>query len=326
MVYQIRLKGHLDSQWTDWFEGLTITLEEDGDTLLTGPVVDQAALHGLLKKVRDLGMPLISVNQVQFQETHPYRSKKEKEMNTNKSTIGIDPKVKLSIRKIAVITGVIFIIATLMGPVLATPLTPDLTGTDYLTRVSAHPNQVAGAVLLWIISAFTSVGIAISLYPVLKEWNAGLALGSVIFRTIEAAFYMVVFLGLMSLLTLSQQFITAGAADRASLQAIGDLLVSIRDHAGLLAVFAFCLGAFMYYYLFFQSRLIPRWLSGFGIVAIILMMVACVLALFSGNRITSYIPLAAPIAVQEMVLGVWLIVKGFNPSAIASQSAKTETN
>ena len=78
MVYQIRLKGHLGSQWTDWFEGLTITLEEDGNTLLTGPVVDQAALHGLLKKVRDLGMPLVSVIEVQFNENHPYRPKKEK--------------------------------------------------------------------------------------------------------------------------------------------------------------------------------------------------------------------------------------------------------
>jgi hypothetical protein len=65
MVYQIRIKGHLGHQWTDWFEGLTITLEEDGDTLLTGPVVDDAALHGLLKKVRDLGMPLLSVNRVE---------------------------------------------------------------------------------------------------------------------------------------------------------------------------------------------------------------------------------------------------------------------
>ena len=61
LVYQIRLKGHIGSQWTDWFEGLAITLEEDGETLLTGPVVDQAALHVLLKKVRDLGIPLISV-------------------------------------------------------------------------------------------------------------------------------------------------------------------------------------------------------------------------------------------------------------------------
>jgi hypothetical protein len=76
-IYEIRIKGHLGQQWTDWFGGLTITLEDNGDTLLTGPVVDQAALHGLLKKVRDLGMPLISVIQVQFNETHPYRSKKE---------------------------------------------------------------------------------------------------------------------------------------------------------------------------------------------------------------------------------------------------------
>jgi hypothetical protein len=65
MIYQIRIKGHLGHQWTDWFEGLTITLEENGETLLTGPVVDQAALHGLLKKVRDLGMPLLSVNRVE---------------------------------------------------------------------------------------------------------------------------------------------------------------------------------------------------------------------------------------------------------------------
>ena len=64
MIYQIRIKGHLSTQWTDWFGGLSINLEEDGDTLLTGPGVDQAALYGLLKKVRELGMPLISVNRV----------------------------------------------------------------------------------------------------------------------------------------------------------------------------------------------------------------------------------------------------------------------
>ncbi len=66
MVYQIRIKGHLGPQWTDWFGGLTVTLEDNGETLLTGPVVDQAALHGLIKKVRDLGMPLISAVRVKL--------------------------------------------------------------------------------------------------------------------------------------------------------------------------------------------------------------------------------------------------------------------
>lgn len=65
IVYQIRLEGHLGPQWTDWFGGMTLALEENGDTLLTGPVIDQAALHGLLKKVRDLGMPLLSLNRVE---------------------------------------------------------------------------------------------------------------------------------------------------------------------------------------------------------------------------------------------------------------------
>jgi hypothetical protein len=69
MVYQIRIKGHLGTQWTDWFEGLTITLEDNGDTLLTGPVVDQAALYGLLKKVRDSGLPLVSVSPLEPSQT-----------------------------------------------------------------------------------------------------------------------------------------------------------------------------------------------------------------------------------------------------------------
>ena len=89
MVYQIRIKGQLGRHWTDWFEGLTLTLEDNGETLLTGPVVDQAALHGVLRKVRDLGMPLLSVIRVtpgqaeapDVNETHQHRSKKGEDTN-----------------------------------------------------------------------------------------------------------------------------------------------------------------------------------------------------------------------------------------------------
>ena len=109
-----------------------------------------------------------------------------------------------------------------------------------------------------------------------------------------------------------------------ALQAVGDALQSLHNRAALLGVFAFCTGAFQYYFLFFQTRLIPRWLSGFGIVAIISMLTACVLSLFSGNEITSYIPLAAPIGLQEMVLAVWLIVKGFSPAVVAEPAKAGE--
>ena len=74
MIYQIRVKGHLGPHWAGWFEGMAITLEANGDTLLTGPVIDQAALYGLLKKVRDLGMPLISVNPIPFPPVEPCKA------------------------------------------------------------------------------------------------------------------------------------------------------------------------------------------------------------------------------------------------------------
>ncbi len=90
-IYEIRVAGHLSRQWADRFEGLTVTLEEDGNTLLTGPVADQAALHGLLKKVRDLGMPLVSVIQIQFN-----RSDQGEKMNPSTTAKKIDTKVLLS--------------------------------------------------------------------------------------------------------------------------------------------------------------------------------------------------------------------------------------
>jgi len=224
-------------------------------------------------------------------------------------------------RRAALSAGVLFITAT-AASVSATALSrPLLNHSDYLTRVTANANQAAGAALLDFLAAAASAGIAISLYPILKGWNVGLALGSVVFRTVEAVMYVAGLVTLLSLPALGQPFSRAASADRASYQAIGDSLLNARDQVILAGVLALSLGALMYYYLFYRSRLVPRWLSGWGIAAIILMIVACLLAWFSHNPVTSYTILALPIGVQELVLAVWLIAKGFNAAALQSRTA-----
>ncbi|HEY5248184.1 MAG TPA: DUF4386 domain-containing protein [Dermatophilaceae bacterium] len=215
-----------------------------------------------------------------------------------------------STRRISIATGTLFIIAT-VAAVAAAALLPALTGPGYLAGVSSHPHQMATSALLYLIAAGTSVGIAIALYPLLKTINPALALGSVVFRTIEAVFYTAAVVSLLSLLTLGQQLATAPAANRAPIQAMAAYVLSVRDHSSLVAVFAFSLGALMYYVVFYRSRLVPRWLSGWGIAGVLLMLTACLLALFSNNDVTGYKVLIAPIALQEMVFAVWLLVKGF---------------
>ena len=193
VVYQIRLKGHLDSQWTDWFEGLSITLEEDGDTLLTGPVVDQAALHGLLKKVRDLGMPLISVNQVQFQETHPYRSKKEKEMNTIKSTTEIDLRVKLALLWIFVVLLMVYAdIVSLLdstSPIREVMAGAPLPAGGLLAGAILMITSISMVMLSWVLSYKVNrwVSIIIGAYMIVHIVIGGHGLYYVLFETVEVA-------------------------------------------------------------------------------------------------------------------------------------------
>jgi hypothetical protein len=133
VVYQIRIKGHLGHQWTDWFEGLTITLEEDGNTLLTGPVVDQAALHGLLKKVRDLGLPLVSVNQIQPNQTDLYHSKQGEKMN---GKIFLNQIKQIGVGLTFIIFPLLFIFAFAVHPGL---LQPHLLGPEEII-LRAHGN------------------------------------------------------------------------------------------------------------------------------------------------------------------------------------------
>lgn len=218
-------------------------------------------------------------------------------------------------RRTALAAGVLFIVALAAGLLVTAIEQPVLTGTDYLTRTSVSMNRMSAGGLLELIAAGTSVAIAISLYPVLKRWSGGLALGAVVFRAIEAVMYTVGAVSMLSLLKVAQQFSNAASADRAWLQAIGDSLLGARQEAILAGVFAYVVGASMYYYVFYRTRLVPRWLSGWGILAELLMLVACLSALFSRNPVTSYTILILPIVLQEMVLGVWFIARGFSPVA-----------
>ena len=197
----------------------------------------------------------------------------------------------------------------------AAALLPTLSGPGYLAAVADRPGQVETSALLYLVAAGTSVGIAVTLYPLLREFDAALALGSVVFRTIEAVFYTVGVVSLLSVLTLGDQLATSPAGG-ASTRALADSLLSVRQHASLVAVFAFVTGALMYYLVFLHSRLVPRWLSVFGVVAVLLMAVACVLALFGNGDVTDYKVLAAPVFVQELALAVWLLAKGFSPAPL----------
>ena len=177
-------------------------------------------------------------------------------------------------RRAALSAGVLFIIATVAsvtGSGLSGPMVND---PDRLTRVGTNASLLAGGALLQLVAAGASVGIAISLYPVLKQRSAGLALGSVVFRTLEAAMYAIGAVSLLSLLPLGREFTGAGATERAWLATLGDALLGVKEAAAVAGVLAFCVGALLYSWLLYRSNLVPCWLSGWGIAALFLIMAA----------------------------------------------------
>ncbi len=229
-------------------------------------------------------------------------------------------------RTTAIVAGVLFIIATAAG-LMGSGFTGSIVGaSDYLTRLSANGNPIMVGALLSFIAAAASSGIAMSLYPVLRKYDEALALGSVGFRLIEGVFYIVGAVCLLSLFTVSQEFVSAGSQGGSYFQTLGHVLLTVHDLAGFVfGVLAFGVGALMYYYIFYQTRLIPRWLSVWGLVAIVSLLAASLLTLFDGEPFSisgSLIVLALPIALQEMVMAIWLIVKGFNASAIVSLAGR----
>lgn len=226
-------------------------------------------------------------------------------------------------RRNAVVAGVLFIVAT-AASLLSGPFLAPVTGSRYLTSAAAHPSQVAIGVLLGFTASFAAPGIAIALYPVLRRFGAGLALGAVGFRIIEGVCYALGMIILWSLSTMSREFVDAGAPGDQHYRTLGHTMLA--QYHGLVDVgllLAFSIGGLLYYLVFYRSRLIPAWLSVWGIAGVLLLIVAAVLIIFGviGPLSAGQIVLAAPIGVQEMVLAVWLIVKGFDRAVLMGRQA-----
>jgi hypothetical protein len=232
-------------------------------------------------------------------------------------------------RKTAGVVGVLFILGTVPA-LLSLPLASNTVNSpDHLTAIATNEGQILIFTAIKFFMGVVCAGIGLALYPILKRYNEGLAIGSAGFRVIEGMTSVVGALLYIALLALSQEFVKAGAPQSSYFQTADAVLNTgiswFRDVAMLLT---FGIGALMYYIVFYQYRLVPRWLTVWGLVGIILTIISALLVMFLliPPFGTIQVILNLPILPQELVLAVWLIVKGFNPSAVASLSAKTATN
>jgi hypothetical protein len=229
----------------------------------------------------------------------------------------------------AVIVGVLFIIGTVTGAIAAISGKPILDAPDYLTTISANESQIIIGTFLVFLEGVACAGIGLALYPIMKKYSTGLAIGVVGFRVAEGILEILGGVITIGLLALSQEFVKAGAPDAAYFQTIGAIIKAgdawLSNGAALLL---WCIGALMYYTVFYQYRLVPRWLSGWGLVGITLIAITGVLVMLHVIPGFGTIQVVAglPIALQEMVFAVWLIAKGVNSSAVAPGAAKTATN
>ena len=176
-------------------------------------------------------------------------------------------------------------------------------------------------VLLYLTMAVAVAGVAFMLYPILRRTadtavKQGLALWYVGTRITEGAIFVVATVATLALLSLSKEYAATGAQEAASFQSAATVLLGTADYAFMLGQSVFCVGALMLYYLLYHARLVPRWLSLWGLVGAPLMFVAGLSLVFTGDPNSTFSTvLYAPLALQEMVLAVWLILKGFDATA-----------
>jgi hypothetical protein len=213
-------------------------------------------------------------------------------------------------RKAAVWIGVLYIIGT-VGMVLSVVVTNGvLSGSAYLAQVAAEPNRVALGALFMLVAGLSLAAVPVVFWPIGRRYNETLAMGYVVFRgALETIFYVITALLWLLLIALSKEADAGPLAGfvRTTETVIWDQLNAIP----------FVLGALMFYVLLYQYRLVPRWLSTWALVGAALYIVAPLGSMF-GLSLGVFM---APLAVQEMVMAVWLIAKGFNPSAIAAEPA-----
>jgi hypothetical protein len=228
-------------------------------------------------------------------------------------------------RKSAIVVGVLFIIGTVAG-VLSVVLTGSLfAAPETLAAVAAQRNQVVLAALFVLTMGFALAMVPVVFYPVASRHNRVLALGYLVFRgALETVTYIALVIDWLLLVVLSQEFVKAGAAEAPYLRTLGALLLQGANGISNLVVLTFGAGALLFYALLYQSRLVPRWVSVWGLIAIVLHLATGFLQLFAVLDADSTIisVMNAPIFLQEMVMAVWLIAKGFEPAALAAGSAR----
>lgn len=222
-------------------------------------------------------------------------------------------------RKTAMIVGVLYIVGTVSGALSLLLTDPVRKAQDLLIGAAAGGTPIILGALAVLAMGLALAMVPVMMFPILKKHNETLALGYVVFRGgLEAVAYLATAVGWLLLLPLSQAY-RVGAPDAASLRVIGALLLDAKE-IGSTGTIVFCLGASMFYFLLYRSRLVPRWLSSWGLLAVIPYFAGGMLSLAHLLDPLSMIVtmLDVPLAVQEMVLAVWLIAKGFNPAAMAS--------
>lgn len=226
-------------------------------------------------------------------------------------------------KKTAVSVAVLFLIALFFNIIASNICQPLLNAPDYLVNVYPNKIPVTIGILLDFLCAPAMILIPIMLFPLFKMFHERIALGYVVFRLLEGILHIFLAINSLSLISLSQDYINSGAPDVSYFRVLGNSIHARIEWATLLYIIVYAFGALMFYYLLFKSKLIPRWLSGWGLFAVVLLSTGALLHMFG---MFGTMPLmkamaffAPPIGLQELVMSIWLIVKGFNPSAIASQ-------